>query len=81
MVLELEQKKENNTGTFSIERFESVMLSAGVSWKEINEELQFNVEAMLKNTNRPPMLNVINKACSIIGLKNFRLCYDEKQYF
>lgn len=70
MVLELEQKKENNTGIFSIERFESERNLSGVSWPEINEQLEYDVESMFKNTHRPPMLNIVNKACNIIGLKN-----------
>lgn len=61
------QKKE---GEFSIERFESVMLSTGTTWKQLNETLEYNVEKMLKDSSKPPMLNVISKACSIMGLAN-----------
>ena len=55
---------------FSIERFESIMASSGIGWKSINMELECDVESMLKNTKREPMLNVIKKACNIIGLAN-----------
>ena len=62
----LEQKKNK----FSIERFESVMLAAGITWQQLNKELEYDVENMLKNRHKEPMPNVINKACTIIGLKD-----------
>jgi predicted transcriptional regulator len=55
---------------FSIERFESVMDITNTSWNQINGELKFNVERMLKDRQRPPMKNVIRKACDLMGLKN-----------
>lgn len=66
MVLEV----KNNNIHFSIERFESVMLSAGVSWEQINKELEYDAESMLKNKTRQPMPNIVNKACTVIGLDN-----------
>lgn len=66
MVLE----KQNNNIHFSIERFETVMSAAGITWAEINKELNYDAESMLKNKYKPPMPNVINKACVVIGLKN-----------
>ena len=64
------EEKIKETAKFSIERFESVMLTNGIDWASINRELECDVESMLKNKDRQPMLNVINKACSLIGLKN-----------
>lgn len=64
----LEQKQTKNE--FSIERFESLMLSAGMTWKDINEELGYDAESMLKNKKKPPMNNIICKACYVIGLDN-----------
>ena len=55
---------------FSVERFESVMLLAGVTWDELNKELEFDVKKHLKAKNKPPMKNVIGKACDYIGLED-----------
>ena len=57
------------TKVFSIERLESVMLTQGITWKQINDELEYDAEKLLKG-DKPPMLNVVNKVCSIIGMKN-----------
>lgn len=88
MVLEL-NKEETNNDKFSINRFESVMLATGTTWADINNELGYNVEPMFKNRNKPPMLNVVCKACNIMGLPNsdyvtmksdtYKLCNNNKK--
>lgn len=55
---------------FSIERFESIMVITGTTWDQINQELKFNAEGMLKHPKKPPMNNVIVKACRLMGLEN-----------
>ena len=72
---------ENTTPEFSIERLESVMLSQNVTWKQINDELEYDVESVLKNTKRQPMLNVINKVCSVIGMKNSDYVMMKSTYY
>lgn len=67
MVLNNTAKSESE---FSIERLESEMLSAKITYKQINKELGYDVEKMLKDKRRKPILNVIGKVCTCIGLKN-----------
>lgn len=67
MVLDNTAKSKSE---FSIERLESEMLSAKITYKQINKELGYDVEKMLKDKRRKPMLNVIGKVCTCIGLKN-----------
>ena len=55
--------------TFSIERLESVMYSQGITWEQINNELECDAETLLKS-KKSPMQNVINKVCSAVGMKN-----------
>ena len=54
---------------FSINRFESIMNIANISWQQINKELAFDAERMLKHPFKPPMKNVIRKACDITGVE------------
>lgn len=67
MVLELEKNRVEN---FSFERLEGAMLSANVTWDDVNKELGFDAKSMLKNKNKPPMLNVIVKVSNIVGLND-----------
>lgn len=55
-----------STENFSIERLESVMISTGTTWKELNDEIGGSTEKTLRKRN-PPMF-VINKVCNYIGL-------------
>lgn len=55
-----------STESFSIERLESVMISTGTTWKELNDEIGEGTEKTLRKRN-PPMF-VINKVCNYIGL-------------
>lgn len=70
MVLEYLEQNNQNLGHFSIERFESVMTTKGVSWDEINSEIGYDAKGMLHDKNKPPMFNLINKACTLLDLSN-----------
>lgn len=64
----LETKKEANY--FSIERLESVMLSAGLTWEDVNKEFKYDVKTIFKNKLKEPTLSEVNKICKYIGLEN-----------